>query len=67
MREAGKALWNCMSNCQMIQRLKPIIVAQSQSCPTLFNHTDNSMPDLPVLDYFLKFAQTHVHWVSDAI
>ena len=26
-----------------------------------------STPGFPVLHYFLEFAQTHVHWVSDAI
>ena len=28
---------------------------------------DCSMPGFPVLHYFPEFAQTHVHWVSDAI
>ena len=28
---------------------------------------DSSTPGSPVLHYLLKFAQTHVHWVSDAI
>ena len=28
---------------------------------------DCSMPAFPVLHYLLEFAQTHVHWVSDAI
>ena len=36
-------------------------------CPTLWDLIDWSMPSFPVLHYFLKFAQTHVHWVSDAI
>ena len=26
-----------------------------------------SMPGIPVLQYLLELAQTHVHWVSDAI
>ena len=26
-----------------------------------------SMPAFPVLHYFPEFAQTHAHWVSDAI
>ena len=26
-----------------------------------------AMPDFPDLHHHLKFAQTHVHWVSDAI
>ena len=37
------------------------------SCPTLCNSMDRSTPGFPVLHYFLEFAQTHVHWVSDAI
>ena len=28
---------------------------------------DCSTPGFPVLHYFLEFAQTHVHWVNDAI
>ena len=28
---------------------------------------DSSTPGSPVLHYLLKFAQTHVHWVGDAI
>ena len=38
-----------------------------QSCPTLWDHIDCSMPGFPVLHYLLEFAQTHVHWVDDAI
>ena len=36
-------------------------------CLTICNPMDCSKPGLTVLHYFLKFAQTHVHWVSDAI
>ena len=39
----------------------------AQSCPTLCNPMDCSMPGFPVLHCLLEFAQTHVHWVSDAI
>ena len=39
----------------------------TQSCPTLCNPMNCSMPDLPVHHQFLEFTQTHVHWVSDAI
>ena len=38
-----------------------------QLCPTLFDPTDCSTPGFPVLNYLPEFAQTHVHWVSDAI
>ena len=36
-------------------------------CPTLCNPMDCNMPGSSVLHYPLMFAQTHVHWVSDAI
>ena len=39
----------------------------ANSCLTLCDPMDCSMPALPVLNYFPEFAQTHVHWVSDAI
>ena len=34
---------------------------------TLCNSMDCCTPDFPVLHYLQEFAQTHVHWVSDAI
>ena len=39
----------------------------AKSCPTLCVPMEWSMPGFPVLHYLLEFAQTHVHWVSDAI
>ena len=36
-------------------------------CPTLCNSMDCSTPGFPVLNRLPDFAQTHVHWVSDAI
>ena len=39
----------------------------TQSCPTLCDPVDGSMPGFPVLYYLPRFAQTHVHWVDDAI
>ena len=39
----------------------------AQSCPTLWDPTDCSIPGLPVHYQFPEFIQTHVHWVSDAI
>ena len=39
----------------------------TQSCPTLCEPTDCSMPGLPVHHQLLEFTQTHVHWVDDAI
>ena len=39
----------------------------AQSCPTLWDPMDCSMPDLPVHHQLTEFTQTHAHWVSDAI
>ena len=39
----------------------------TQSCPTLSDPMDCSIPGFPVLQHLLEFAQTHVCWVSDAI
>ena len=38
-----------------------------QSCPTLCDPMDCSTPGLPVHHQLPELAQTHVHWVSDAI
>ena len=39
----------------------------AQSCPTLCDPKDCSMPDLAVHHQLLELAQTHIHRVSDAI
>ena len=39
----------------------------TQSGPTLWGPMDCSMPSFPVCHQLLELAQTHVHWVSDAI
>ena len=39
----------------------------TQSCPTLCNPMNRSTPGLPVHHQLLKFTQTHVHRVGDAI
>ena len=40
----------------------------AQSCPTLCDPMDYSMPaGLPVHHQLPEFVETHVHWVSDAI
>ena len=39
----------------------------AESCLTLCNPVDCSMPGSPVLHYLLEFAQIHVPWVGDAI
>ena len=39
----------------------------AQSCPTLCNPMNRSVPGLPVHHQLPEFTQTHVHRVSDAI
>ena len=39
----------------------------AKSYPTLWDAMDCSTPGIPVLHHLLEFAQTHVHWVGDAI
>ena len=39
----------------------------AQSCPTLFDSMDCSIPSLPVHHQLPEFTQTYVHWVSDTI
>ena len=49
---------------------RPIVVVVLQSfklCPTLWDPMDCSTLGFPVLHNLLEFAQTHVHWISDAI
>ena len=44
-----------------------VIVVQSLSRVRLCNPMDCSMSVFSVFQYLLEFAQTHVHWVDDAI
>ena len=39
----------------------------AESCSTLWNPMDCSMPGLPVHHQLPEFIQTHVHWIGDAI
>ena len=44
----------------------PFLQMVTQSCLILYDPMDCSMPGFPVLHYVPEFAQTHIHWVSDA-
>ena len=39
----------------------------AQSCPTICDPVECSLPGLPVHHQLPEFTQTHVHWVGDAI
>ena len=43
------------------------IISVAQSCPTLCNLMNHSMPGLPVHHQLPEFTQTHIHRIGDAI
>ena len=47
--------------------MSPQFSSVAQSCPTLCNPMDCTMPGFPVHHQLPEPAQTHVHWVGDAI
>ena len=55
------------SMCPKLRILLFSSVQFSQSCLTLCDPMNRSMPGLPVHHQFPEFTQTHVHRVSDAI
>ena len=55
------------TNIKYVQFLYISCFSVAQSCLTLCDPMDCSMSAFPLLHHFLEFAQTHVHWVDDAI
>ena len=47
--------------------LRYCFCSATQSCPSLCDPMDCSTPGFTVLHQLPEFAQTHVHWISDAI
>ena len=58
--------WRVMSVLAQ-ESSSPHCCSAAQSCPTLRDPVDCSTPDFPVLHHLPELAQTHVHWVDDAI
>ena len=62
-------LLDIVSACESVMLcgiLYSFVVVIAQSCLTLCDPVDRSTPGFPV-HLLLKFAQTHVHWVGDAV
>ena len=59
-REAGKVIWYSVVYSVQFSSV-------TQSCSTLCNPMNRSMPGLPVHHQHSEFTQTHVHRVYDAI
>ena len=53
----------CQSNLVLSDQIRSV----AQSCPTLCDPMNRSMPGLPVHQQLPEFTQTHIHRVSDAI
>ena len=67
-------LWHCLTFVAIIIKLKLVrkdssvqFSSVTQSYPTLCNPMDCSTPGFPVYHQLPELAQTHVHWVSDAV
>ena len=48
-------------------RSTPCCCSFTKSCLTLCNPIGYHMPGFPVSHYLPEFAQTHTHWINDAI
>ena len=59
--------WKVRCFCSKPMKKADCCCSVAELCPTLCDPMDCSMPGFPVLHHLWKFAQTHVHWVSDAI
>ena len=61
-------LWFISLNLMPSKSIHIVVVVQSLSCVWLFlTPWTAAHQGFPVLHYLLKFAQTHVHWVDDAM
>ena len=72
-RTQSRKRWRSKVRWPLILQISPEIEASgscclvAKSCLTLCDPMNCSMPSFPVLHYLPEFAQTHVHWVGDAI
>ena len=67
---AAKSLQSCRNQRNLPSNQEPQLLcccSVVQPCLTLWDSMDCSMPGFPVFHYLLEFAETHVHWVGDAI
>ena len=62
----GESLWFVCMNFKSNEP-EHLFSSAAQSCPTLCDLMDCSMPGLPVRHQLLELTQTHIHGVGDAI
>ena len=68
--DGWRECWKGVSSSRIINIIVVIeryYCSVAQSCLTLYDPMDCSMPGFPVLHSLLESAQTHVHWINDAI
>ena len=58
---------HCYQRAYYCKNISHWVSSVSQSCPTLCDPIDCSTPEFPVHQQLPELAQTHVHWVGDAI
>ena len=63
----SKGLSRVFSNTTVQKRYSVQFSSVTQSCPTLCDPMNHSMPGLPAHHQLPEFTQTHVHRVGDAI
>ena len=61
-----RELWWGLANTWEVFRIV-CCCSVTKLCPTLFDPIECSTSGFPVLPHLLELAQTHIHWVSDAI
>ena len=65
-RHGGLLTWVPVASLS-INLLSVQFSSVAQSCPTLCDPMNHSMPGLRVHQHLPEFTQTHIHWVGDAI
>ena len=61
------ALNLCLLKTSSFETLPSFCCSVTKLCPTLYDPMDCSIPGFPLLHYLLEVAQTHVHWVGNAL
>ena len=67
LQHISEAFWMFIEIKICLIYLCPQFTSVAQSCPTLCDPMNRSMPGLPVHHQLPEFTQTHIHLVSDAI
>ena len=69
VNKTNKIIYVCLKkhNQYNLKSIKFCFCSVIKSCPTLCEHMKCSTPGFPVFHYLPEFAQTHIHWVDDAI